>query len=73
MGFTGVKREGLVDELGLELSERGMLKVGADFMSSADGVFACGDSINGPSLVVRAAANALDAARSVDKYLRAKV
>lgn len=73
MGFTGVKKEGLVSELGLELTERGMIKVGPNFETSRQGVFACGDSINGPSLVVRAAASALDAAKSIDKYLKSKV
>ena len=37
-----------------------------------ENVFVCGDSANGASLVVRAIASGLDAAKKVDAYLQKK-
>lgn len=70
MGFTGVKKEGLVPELGLELSPRSIIRTGADFSADGDAVFAAGDCANGPSLVVRAIRSGRDAAFSADARLK---
>lgn len=73
MGFTGVDKHGIVENLGIRSTERNMIAAGKDAMTNIDGVFACGDCVNGPSLVVRAAKSGLDAAISVDKYLSALI
>ncbi len=67
MGFVHCVHEGLVQELGLELDGRGNLKVGEDFATSAENVFAAGDSHSGASLVVRAIRNGRDCAFNVHK------
>lgn len=69
MGFLGPEKRGAIDELGLELDPRGNVKCNADYMSSADGVFAAGDIRRGQSLVVWAIHEGREAARAVDKYL----
>jgi hypothetical protein len=40
MGFTGAQREGLVDELGVEVDGRGNVARDAQFMATEPGVFA---------------------------------
>src|SRR5437879_5453560 len=42
MGFLGPERKGLVESLGLELTERGNVKRDRNWMTSAPGVFTCG-------------------------------
>jgi glutamate synthase (NADPH/NADH) small chain len=69
MGFTGPVRNGMIEELGVELDQRGNIKTGEDYMSSVPGVFAAGDARRGQSLVVWAIAEGRKAARSVDKFL----
>ena len=71
MGFVHVAHEGLVDQLGLKLDDRGNITV-ADFMASAEGVFAAGDAVEGASLVVRAIRSGRDAAAAVDEWLAAR-
>ena len=73
MGFTGVEKIGLVDQLGVLLSPRSMVAVDGKFSTNIDGVFACGDSISGPSLVVRAIKSGKDMADRVDSYLKTLV
>jgi NADPH-dependent glutamate synthase beta subunit-like oxidoreductase len=53
MGFLHVVHEGLVEQLGLQLDSRGNVAVDRS-MTSAEGVFAAGDAVRGPSLVVDA-------------------
>ena len=69
MGFLGPEREGLLDQLGVELDARG--NVGRDdaFMTSRPGVFACGDMGRGQSLIVWAIAEGRACAAGVDRYL----
>ena len=69
MGFLGPERKGLVEELGLELTERGNVRRDGNWMTSAPGVFTCGDMQRGQSLIVWAIAEGRSAARGVDKYL----
>ncbi|HXZ83694.1 MAG TPA: glutamate synthase subunit beta [Acidimicrobiales bacterium] len=69
LGFTGPEQSGVVGELGLALNERQNVAVDGDFMTSVDGVFACGDMARGQSLVVWAVAEGRSAAAAVDTYL----
>jgi glutamate synthase (NADPH/NADH) small chain len=69
MGFTGPVRNGMIEQLGVELDQRGNVAAGADYMSSVPGVFAAGDMRRGQSLVVWAIAVGRKAARGVDAYL----
>src|SRR5688572_18685805 len=68
IGFTGAEKGGMVDELKLELDERGNIKT-ANYMSSQDGVFSAGDVRRGQSLVVWAISEGREAARAVDTWL----
>jgi glutamate synthase (NADPH/NADH) small chain len=69
MGFTGPQREGLVEQLGVELDERGNVARDAAYASSVDGVFVAGDAGRGQSLIVWAIAEGRAAAAAVDRYL----
>ncbi|MDA8292391.1 MAG: glutamate synthase subunit beta [Actinomycetota bacterium] len=69
LGFSGPEREGVVEELGCALDARGNVAVDSAFMTSVDGVFACGDAARGQSLVVWAIAEGRSAAAAVDRYL----
>jgi glutamate synthase (NADPH/NADH) small chain len=69
MGFTGPVRTGLVEDLGLELDQRGNIATNEKYMSSVPGIFAAGDMRRGQSLVVWAIAEGRKAARGVDEYL----
>ena len=71
MGFLGPVRNGMVEQLGLELDQRGNVAT-TDFMTSVDGVFAAGDMRRGQSLVVWAINEGRKAAASVNKYLATK-
>ena len=69
MGFLGPEREGPIQELGLRLTERGNVWRDPNWMTSAPGVFTCGDMQRGQSLIVWAIAEGRSAARGVDAYL----
>jgi glutamate synthase (NADPH/NADH) small chain len=69
MGFTGPVRNGLVDELGLELTNRGNIQADENYMTSELGIFAAGDARRGQSLVVWAISEGRNAARGIDTYL----
>ncbi len=68
MGFTGPEKSGMIEQLGLELDQRGNVKT-EDFLSSVPGVFAAGDMRRGQSLVVNAIAEGRQAARAMDMWL----
>ncbi|MBM4032219.1 MAG: glutamate synthase subunit beta [Planctomycetes bacterium] len=70
MGFIRVEHGPLIEHFGLEVSDRGALKVGANHMTTAPGVFAAGDSVLGASLVVRAIALGREAAAAIGRFLR---
>lgn len=72
MGFLSPVHEGLVTELGVELDQRGNIKVDKNGMSSVEGVFAAGDAATGASLVVRAIARGRETAEGVHNYLMKK-
>ncbi len=69
MGFLGPERNGLVAELGVQLTDRGNVWRNDDWMTSEKGVFAAGDMQRGQSLIVWAIADGRNAARAVDTYL----
>ncbi len=70
MGFTGPQREGLVDQLGLELDPRGNIARNSGFATSTDRVFVCGDAGRGQSLIVWAIAEGRSCANGVDAFLQ---
>jgi glutamate synthase (NADPH) small chain len=69
MGFVGPRREGLLNDLGVRLTDRGNVWRDQNWMTSVPGVFAAGDVQRGQSLIVWAIAEGRSAARGVDLYL----
>ncbi|MET9711292.1 glutamate synthase subunit beta [Nocardiopsis alba] len=69
MGFVGPEKEGLLDELGVELDGRGNVVRDAEYRTSVDGVFCAGDMGRGQSLIVWAIAEGRSAAAAVDRAL----
>lgn len=64
MGFTGTDRSnGLVEQFGLELDERGNIARDEDFATNVPGVYVAGDAGRGQSLIVWAIAEGRSAAR----------
>ncbi len=69
MGFVGPEKKGMIEQLGVELDQRGNVKCNEEYLSSVPGVFAAGDIRRGQSLVVWAIHEGREAARAVDKHL----
>ena len=69
MGFLGPERSGMLDQLGVKITDRGNVATDAEKMTSVPGVFAAGDMSRGQSLVVWAIKEGRVAARCIDKYL----
>jgi glutamate synthase (NADPH/NADH) small chain len=69
MGFLGPERHGLLEKLGVRLTERGNVWRDETWMTSVPGVFTAGDMQRGQSLIVWAIAEGRSAARGVDAYL----
>ncbi|QWC85561.1 glutamate synthase subunit beta [Nocardioidaceae bacterium] len=69
MGFTGPQRKGLVEQLGVDLDQRGNVVRDKSYMSSVPGVFVAGDAGRGQSLIVWALAEGRACAAGVEKYL----
>ncbi|GIW42574.1 MAG: dihydropyrimidine dehydrogenase subunit A [Candidatus Binatia bacterium] len=69
LGFLGPETRGPIEDLGLELTERGNVAVDKNYMTSVPGVFSCGDMRRGQSLVVWAIWEGRECARCVDEYL----
>ncbi len=69
MGFVGPQREGLLDQLGVALNERGNVSRDASFATNVDDVFVCGDMGRGQSLIVWAIAEGRSCAAAVDGAL----
>jgi glutamate synthase (NADPH) small chain len=68
IGFTGAEKGGMVEELNIELDERGNIRT-ENYMSTQEGIFAAGDIRRGQSLVVWAISEGREAARAVDLWL----
>jgi glutamate synthase (NADPH/NADH) small chain len=71
MGFLGPVRNGMIEQLGVQLDNRGNVATDNNYMSSVPGVFAAGDMRRGQSLVVWAISEGRKAATCVDTYLKA--
>ena len=69
MGFTGPQREGLLEQLGVELDGRGNVARDGGWATSVPGVFVAGDMGRGQSLIVWAIAEGRSAAAAVDRAL----
>jgi glutamate synthase (NADPH/NADH) small chain len=70
LGFTGPVRNGLIEQLGVELDARGNIKTDENYQTSVKDVFAAGDMRRGQSLVVWAIAEGRKAAAALDAHLR---
>jgi glutamate synthase (NADPH/NADH) small chain len=71
MGFLGPERGGLLDQLGVRLTERGNVWKDDRWMTSEPGVFVAGDMQRGQSLIVWAIADGRQAAAAADAWLMA--
>lgn len=69
MGFTGPEKSALIEQLEVELDDRGNIKRGSNFQTSEEGIFVAGDAGRGQSLIVWAIAEGRSAAMAVDQYL----
>jgi glutamate synthase (NADPH) small chain len=69
MGFVGPERNGLLEQLGVQVDPRGNVARTADYRTSVDGVFVAGDMGRGQSLIVWAIAEGRSAAATCDAYL----
>ena len=70
MGFLGPVRNGMIEQLGVQLDNRGNIATDDNYMASVPGVFAAGDMRRGQSLVVWAISEGRKAAACVDQYLK---
>jgi len=70
MGFTGPRRDHLLTQLGVELTDRGTVRTDETHRTSVPGVFATGDVRRGASLIVWAIREGRDAAAGIDAFLR---
>ena len=69
MGFLGPEKPGMLEQLNVELTQRGNVKRDRNWMTSVDGVFTAGDMQRGQSLIVWAIAEGRSAARGIDRFL----
>jgi len=70
MGFVGPRKQGLLDQAGVDLDGRGNVAANVvDYRTSDPKIFACGDMRRGQSLVVWAIREGRQAARAVDEAL----
>ena len=69
MGFVGPEQPGMIEQLGVRLTERGNVWRDPNWMSSVPGVFSAGDMQRGQSLIVWAIAEGRSAAAGIDRYL----
>ena len=69
MGFLGPERGGMLDQLGIRMSDRGTVWRDEQWMTNIPGVFTAGDMQRGQSLIVWAMAEGRSCARGVDAFL----
>ena len=69
MGFVGPQREGLLEQLGVEVDARGNVARDDRFRTNLDNVFVAGDMGRGQSLIVWAIAEGRSCAAAVDEFL----
>jgi glutamate synthase (NADPH) small chain len=74
MGFTGVEKVKLFEDLGVSLTPKGTIAINENKQTSAEKIFAAGDCERGQSLIVWAIADGRQAASGVNEFLsRAKL
>jgi glutamate synthase (NADPH/NADH) small chain len=69
LGFLGPRRSSLLEDLGVELTETGLVRTDTSRQTSVAGVFCAGDMQVGPSHVVRAISAGQEVAGSIDEML----
>jgi len=69
MGFVGPERGGLLDDLGVDLTDRGNVGRDDGWATNVEGVFVAGDMGRGQSLIVWAIAEGRSCAAAVDRFL----
>jgi glutamate synthase (NADPH/NADH) small chain len=69
LGFTGPDKNILLDQLEVNLDEKGNIIRDHEYSTTSEGVFVCGDAGRGQSLIVWAIAEGRSAAAAIDKYL----
>ncbi len=70
MGFVHPQHNGLINELAVELDERGNVRAGEkSFQTNINKIFSAGDMREGQSLVVWAISEGRECARKVDEFL----
>lgn len=70
MGFLHPQKQGLIEQLGLTLDNRGNVAAQeGDYKTTKDAVFVAGDMRRGQSLVVWAISEGRECARKVDEFL----
>ncbi|KLI64612.1 glutamate synthase subunit beta [Aurantiacibacter marinus] len=70
MGFLGPRKQGMIDQAGIDLTARGNVDANThDYRTSDPDVYACGDMRRGQSLVVWAIREGRQCAASVDEAL----
>jgi glutamate synthase (NADPH/NADH) small chain len=70
MGFTGPVKSRLLEDLSVQLDDRGNIATDQAHRTAVPGVFAAGDAHRGASLIVWAIREGRDAADSIDRWLR---
>jgi glutamate synthase (NADPH/NADH) small chain len=69
LGFVGPEKQGMLEQLGVQLDPRGNVATDRNKMTNVPNIFAAGDMARGQSLVVWAIAEGRAAARGVDQHL----
>jgi glutamate synthase (NADPH/NADH) small chain len=70
MGFIAPQKDGLIDQLDVQIDERGNVKATEkDYKTNISKIFACGDMRRGQSLVVWAISEGRECAKKVDEFL----
>lgn len=69
LGFTGIAQGLLVRDLNVHMTAANTIVINEAYMTSVPGVFAAGDAVMGPSLVVRSIFQGREAARGIHQYL----
>jgi len=69
MGFVGPETNGMLQQFGVKMTDRGNVWRDPLWMTSVPGIFTCGDMQRGQSLIVWAIAEGRSCARGVDEFL----
>lgn len=69
MGFTGPERSPMLEQFGVDLTERGNVGRSSHWEANVPGVFVAGDMGRGQSLIVWAIAEGRSVAAAVDRHL----